>query len=109
MAAVENAFKSFSTVNKFPFFILFIEVYPDFVDVNIHPTKAEIKFKDDRVLFKKVFDAVHSALKEDVFKTFSIPEEEKDVYKPEEIEEIKLNISPRIGEEVTFKNMTLKR
>lgn len=103
VAAVENAFKSFSTVNKFPFFILFIEVYPDFVDVNIHPTKAEIKFKDDRVLFKKVFDAVHSALKEDVFNTFSIPEEEKDVYKPEEIEEIKLNIPPRIDEEVTFK------
>ena len=83
VAAVENAFKSFSTVNKFPFFILFIEVYPEFVDVNIHPTKAEIKFKDDRVLFKKVFDAVHSALKEDVFKTFSMPEEEKDLYKTE--------------------------
>lgn len=103
VAAVENAFKSFSTVNKFPFFILFIEVYPEFVDVNIHPTKAEIKFKDDRVLFKKVFDAVHSALKEDVFKTFSMPEEEKDLYKPEEIEEIKLNIPQRMDEGVTFK------
>ncbi|MBM7836211.1 DNA mismatch repair endonuclease MutL [Clostridium sardiniense] len=75
VAAVENAFKSFSTVNKFPFFVLFINVYPEYVDVNIHPTKAEIKFKDDRAIFKCVFDAVHKALKEDVFNEFKLPEE----------------------------------
>ena len=50
VAAVENAFKSFSTVNKFPFFVLFIELNPEDIDVNIHPTKAEIKFKDERVI-----------------------------------------------------------
>ena len=76
VAAVENAFKSFSTVNKFPFFVLFINIYPQYVDVNIHPTKAEIKFKDDRIVFKAVFDAVHSALKESVFNEFKLPEEE---------------------------------
>ncbi|MEG2738632.1 DNA mismatch repair endonuclease MutL [Clostridium sp.] len=76
VAAVENAFKSFSTVNKFPFFVLFINVYPEFVDVNIHPTKAEIKFKDDRVMFKLVFDAVHRCLKESVFNEFMLPEEQ---------------------------------
>lgn len=71
VAAVENAFKSFSTVNKFPFFTLFVEIYPEFVDVNIHPTKAEIKFKDDRMIFKKIFDTVHTALKNDVINDFS--------------------------------------
>lgn len=76
VAAVENAFKSFSTVNKYPFFTLFIEIYPEFVDVNIHPTKAEIKFKDDRVIFKKVFDTVHGAFKNEVFNSFSFSEEE---------------------------------
>lgn len=75
VAAVENAFKSFSTVSKFPFFVLFVNVYPEYVDVNIHPTKAEIKFKDDRAIFKCVFDAVHKALKEDVFNDFKLPEE----------------------------------
>lgn len=76
VAAVENAFKSFSTVNKFPFFVLFINVYPEFVDVNIHPTKAEIKFKDDKIMFKLVFDAVHRCLKESVFNEFMLPEEQ---------------------------------
>ncbi|MGL5417039.1 MAG: DNA mismatch repair endonuclease MutL [Clostridium sp.] len=74
--AVENAFKSFATVNKFPFFILFIEVFPEFVDVNIHPTKSEVKFRDERYLFKNIFASVHTALKNDVFNDFKIPEEE---------------------------------
>lgn len=73
--AVEQAFKSFSTVNKFPFFILFIEVYPEYVDVNIHPTKAEVKFNDERTIFKKIFGSVHTALKNEVFETFAIKEE----------------------------------
>lgn len=69
--AVEQAFKSFSTVNKFPFFILYIEIYPELIDVNIHPTKAEIKFHDERMMFSKVFNAVHTALKKDVFEEFA--------------------------------------
>lgn len=103
VAAVENAFKSFSTVNKFPFFVLFIDLSPDSIDVNIHPTKAEIKFKDERVIYKRVFDAVHTALKEDIFNSFAV----EDKFVNEEIvEEIKLDLdteskSNNIGEPIT--------
>lgn len=90
--AVEQAFKSFSTVNKFPFFVLFIEIYPEYVDVNIHPTKAEIKFNDERMIFKKIFGAVHTALKNDVFDSFAI---EEDLKKEK-------SIQPSF-EEITFK------
>ena len=90
--AVEQAFKSFSTVNKFPFFVLFVEIYPEYVDVNIHPTKAEIKFNDERMIFKKIFGAVHTALKNDVFESFAIEEEVK------KEEPLKLSF-----EEITFK------
>jgi DNA mismatch repair protein MutL len=61
--AVENAFKSFLTINKYPFFVLFLDIFPDLIDVNVHPTKSEIKFKDDRFIFKLVFDAVHEAIR----------------------------------------------
>ena len=89
VAAVENAFKSFSTVNKFPFFVLFIDLSPDSIDVNIHPTKAEIKFKDERIIYKRVFDAVHSALKEDIFNSFKVDNK----FEIEEVvEEIKLDL-----------------
>lgn len=92
VAAVENAFKSFSTVNKFPFFVLFIDVYPEFVDVNIHPTKAEIKFKDDRMMFKIVFDSVHKYLKEAIFDDFKLPEEDMNITKENQAENLELNI-----------------
>ncbi|GKU24714.1 DNA mismatch repair endonuclease MutL [Clostridium folliculivorans] len=83
--AVENAFKSFSTVNKFPFFILLIDIYPELIDVNIHPQKAEIKFKDDRSIYKIAFDSVHKALKDDVFESFRLPEEQAQEEKVENI------------------------
>lgn len=81
-AAVENAFKSFIMVNKFPFFVIYIDIFPEFIDPNVHPTKNEVKFLEDRVLFKTVFDAVHTALKEALRKNFVIPEEEEEEVQP---------------------------
>lgn len=72
-AAVENAFKSFLTVNKFPFFIVFLDIFPEYIDVNVHPTKSEIKFREDRGIFKLTFDAVHEALRNSLKDSFNIP------------------------------------
>lgn len=77
ITAVENAFKSFLTINKFPFFVLFLDIYPELIDVNIHPTKAEIKFSDERKIFKLIFDAVHSALRRSLQDSFMLPEEKE--------------------------------
>jgi len=74
-AAVENAMKSFLTINKFPFFILFLDIYPELIDVNVHPTKAEIKFNDERFIFKFVFDAVHKGMRETLKDTFMFEDE----------------------------------
>lgn len=85
VAAVENAFKSFSALNKFPFFVLMIEIDPESIDVNIHPTKSEIKFKDERAVFKIVFDAVHSALKvkaNDIFLQEVMLHKDEDIIQP---------------------------
>ncbi len=105
--AVEQAFKSFSTVNKFPFFILFIEVYPEYVDVNIHPTKAEVKFNDERMIFQKIFGAVHTALKSEVFDTFAIKEEESKNSPIPTFEEITFKIKEE-EEKVKIANSAVK-
>lgn len=107
--AVEQAFKSFSTVSKFPFFILFIEVYPEYVDVNIHPTKAEVKFNDERIIFKKIFGAVHNALKNEVFETFAIKEEAETINSKTlpSFEEITFKIKEE-EEKVKFANSAAK-
>ncbi|MGH4052758.1 MAG: DNA mismatch repair endonuclease MutL [Clostridium sp.] len=73
-AAVENAFKSFLTINKFPFFVIFLDIFPEFIDINVHPQKTEIKFEQDKAVFKIVFDAVHSAIADSLRGNFDIPE-----------------------------------
>lgn len=70
--AIENAVKSFTMINKFPFFVIFLDIFPEFVDVNVHPTKSEIKFRNEREIFKIVFDTVHEALREDLKDSFNI-------------------------------------
>jgi len=47
-AAVENAFKSFLIINKFPFFVIFLDIFPEYIDINVHPQKTEIKFQQDK-------------------------------------------------------------
>ncbi|MFA6939591.1 MAG: DNA mismatch repair endonuclease MutL [Clostridiaceae bacterium] len=70
-AAAENAFKSFITINKFPFFIIFIKINPELIDVNVHPTKSEIKFWDEREIYRGVFDSVHEAIRNSKINKFN--------------------------------------
>ncbi len=62
-SAVDEALKEKVMVSKYPFIILDIEIDPKEVDVNVHPTKAEIKFSDDRIIYNHIFEAVASAHK----------------------------------------------
>ena len=77
-AAVEQAFKSFLTINKFPFFVIFLDVFPEYIDINVHPQKTEIKFEQDRAVFKLVFDAVHIAIADSLRGSFNISEEDNE-------------------------------
>ncbi len=72
-AAIENAFKSFLTVNKYPFFVIFLDIFPEYIDVNVHPTKSEIKFREDREIFRLAFNTVHESLRNSLKDSFEIP------------------------------------
>lgn len=75
--AVKQAYKGLLMNNKFPFVVLSINVQSDKIDVNVHPTKAEIKFSDERSIFSTVFTAVKSCLSGSnlTYGTFKEPEE----------------------------------
>ncbi|HLT71576.1 MAG TPA: DNA mismatch repair endonuclease MutL [Cyclobacteriaceae bacterium] len=60
--AVMSAFEGLIGEGSFPFYVLFIEIDPRHIDVNIHPTKTEIKFDDDRSIYGVVLAAVRQAL-----------------------------------------------
>ena len=60
--AVANAFEGLMSKENFPSYILYIDVDPSKVDINVHPTKQEIKFEDDKIIYAFVQAAVKHAL-----------------------------------------------
>jgi len=60
--AVMNAFQDTITLDSFPMYVLFIDLDPTQVDVNVHPTKQEIKFEDEKIVYAFVQAAVKHAL-----------------------------------------------
>ncbi len=64
MAAFENAYKNSVMVGKFPGGVLFITLPPSLVDVNVHPSKIEVRFSDERAIFDAVYHSVKTALNE---------------------------------------------
>lgn len=60
--AIMNAFEGLLADNSFPFYVIFIEIDPKHIDVNVHPTKTEIKFDDERAVYAVVRSAVRQAI-----------------------------------------------
>ena len=60
--AVMNAYQEMIAGDSFPMYVLFIDLEPTQVDVNVHPTKQEIKFEDEKIVYAFVQAAVKHAL-----------------------------------------------
>jgi DNA mismatch repair protein MutL len=60
--AITSAYEGLLPDGNFPFYVLFIEIDPKHIDVNVHPTKTEIKFDDERAVYGVVWSAVKQAL-----------------------------------------------
>jgi DNA mismatch repair protein MutL len=60
--AVMNAYQEMIPGDSFPMYVLFIDLEPTQVDVNVHPTKQEIKFEDEKIIYAFVQAAVKHAL-----------------------------------------------
>lgn len=60
--AIEDAFKTKLPIGKFPIFVLNISMNPTAIDVNVHPTKLEVRFLEEDFIYETVFKAVKKAL-----------------------------------------------
>ncbi|MBO5415021.1 MAG: DNA mismatch repair endonuclease MutL [Clostridia bacterium] len=63
-AAIEQAYTSYIPPEKFPCCVLYINVNPATVDVNVHPAKLEVKFSNEKLVFEAIYYAVRNALEE---------------------------------------------
>lgn len=102
-AAVEEAYRTLIPHGKFGFCIIDIRVNPEFVDVNVHPAKLEVRFSDESKIFKAVHYGIKNALlSEDITKS-----EENEVVEEEntKIDEVSNEVqNPKRGLFDIFRN-----
>jgi DNA mismatch repair protein MutL len=60
--AVMNAYRDMIPQENFPLYVLFIDLDPEQLDINVHPTKQEIKFEDEKIVYAFIQAAVKHAL-----------------------------------------------
>lgn len=62
MAALEQAYRGTTMQGKFPGCVLFLQMPPELVDVNVHPAKTEVRFAKEKEIFDVIYKAVKSSL-----------------------------------------------
>lgn len=60
--AIEDAYKPFMMQHKYPFVLLHISIEPEYLDVNVHPTKMELRFRNGEQVYQMIFQAISQAL-----------------------------------------------
>ncbi|HEX3029559.1 MAG TPA: DNA mismatch repair endonuclease MutL, partial [Clostridia bacterium] len=61
-AAIDEAYNTYLMKNKHAFTVLNLELNPVLVDVNVHPTKMEVRFSDEQEIFRSVYHSILNAL-----------------------------------------------
>ncbi|MBE7088224.1 MAG: DNA mismatch repair endonuclease MutL [Clostridiales bacterium] len=60
--AINNAYSSYAMKRQYPFYVLFLDLPLEMVDVNVHPNKADVRFVDSKLIFGTVYNVVSSVL-----------------------------------------------
>lgn len=64
MKAIEDAYHTFMMQHKYPFTSLYLTIRGEDVDINVHPTKMEVRFSDQELIYKNVYQAVLEGLQQ---------------------------------------------
>ena len=76
--AIEDAYKTFTMVHKFPFVCLFLDMQPEQMDINVHPTKMDIRFHQEQQLYYFLKDEIRTVLfHKDLIPDVSLSNEKK--------------------------------
>lgn len=103
MRAVEEAYKNQVMIGKFPVCVLNLEINPKLTDINVHPTKLEVKFSDEN----EVYRAVYNAVKEALYRVINIPQIVKKEEKKETHNFVRDNVT--VKEQIEIKPQIEKK
>ena len=60
--AIEDGYHSFMMQHKYPFVVLHLEIEPEFLDVNVHPSKMELRFRNQEEIYELLSNAIRETL-----------------------------------------------
>ncbi len=61
-AAIEEAYKPYMMLHRYPFTVLHLQISPDRIDVNVHPTKMDLRFKEEAFLYRQLVSVLMETL-----------------------------------------------
>lgn len=111
--SLEEAFKGCITVGKYPSCVMYIDVPYNFVDVNVHPSKTEVRFVNEKSVFDAVYYGVKSSINKNDRREINISgnnvsvEHKKSFSEPKQVK-IGENIPKNNFMEVNFSNLKLE-
>lgn len=62
-SAIESGYKTLMMVNRYPVVVLYLTINPNLVDVNVHPSKMEVRFDNEERIYNFVYEAVSATLR----------------------------------------------
>lgn len=103
--AVEEGYKNFMMQHKYPFTALLFQIEPEFIDVNVHPAKMEMRFQNGEKIYPEILKTIRDTLTgKDLVPEVKIEETEKGSWKPlkKEIEKSPEIFETKRREEINF-------
>ncbi|HHT9136045.1 MAG TPA: DNA mismatch repair endonuclease MutL [Candidatus Wunengus sp. YC60] len=101
--AISEAYHGKLMHKRYPIVFLFLQMEPSEVDVNVHPTKIEVRFRNTSAIYNYVLSAVREGLNKSTIKTISVPTTlprlERETAKTEEVDLIKKTLWERFSAE----------
>ncbi len=94
--SIEEGYREYLMLHKFPLCILKFEIDPQQVDVNVHPTKMDVRISDQNLFFACVSGAIHDTLKnrEMIPQNFLVGEKEKKQLQKQAVQEVRSGKNP---------------